>query len=316
MKFSLKTYLITLCLAGAVLGGMTKLFLEQPEIFLRLLMMGSTVGPFLLAVGTIVRLGLKTPRRMGLVAWAGLLLATPLIAFGSIALLWPSGNPLRVLSTQRLIANRLPAQVDSPWVWNELADRLNAGKLTREQVNASIDTLITHMRTSKPAGWNQPLSWQRTFLNAARQAKLLSDEELIKLSDAFFGTQPTVVPISPTVAGPQSTSLSIQYGNPWSDNSGLGVDLLWDVTQVTLDGVPVKINSINRFAQSWSATYNGKLEAGEHELEIDVECAYVDSNTGTATNGRQLPVAQWPKGLKRWTVKVKVPVKVTTRAEQ
>lgn len=37
MKFSLKTYLITLCVGGAVIGVMGNLLLNQPELFLQVL---------------------------------------------------------------------------------------------------------------------------------------------------------------------------------------------------------------------------------------------------------------------------------------
>ena len=32
----------------------------------------------------------------------------------------------------------------------------------------------------------------------------------------------------------------------------MGVDLFWDVTQVSVDGTPVKPTSVNRFGQQWS----------------------------------------------------------------
>jgi hypothetical protein len=244
------------------------------------------------------------------------LLLTPLVVYGAVALLLPSGNPIRLLSTQRLIVNRLPTQIDAPWVWNELADRVKAGKLTSEQVATAIDTLVTHMKTTGPGGYNRPLTWQRTFLLEAQQAKLMSDEEWIALCDAFYGTQPKVEPIPTQTAGQQGISLSVEYGNPWSDNSGLGAVLLWDVTQVSLDGVPVKVSSKNRFGQIWSAVYQSPLEAGEHEFEFDVDAAYVDPKTGLTTNGQPLPAAQWPKAKKRWTIKLTTPMTVKAREQK
>ena len=53
----------------------------------------------------------------------------------AMALLMPTGNPLSVLTTQRLISKRLPTQADEPWVWQELERRLTAGDLTKEEVD-------------------------------------------------------------------------------------------------------------------------------------------------------------------------------------
>ena len=311
MKFSLKTFLITTCVVGAVFGVMGRLLLEQPEVFQRVLMLGATVGPFLLAVGTIIWLGCQVPRRRKLVAWGCCLLLTPLVVFGAMALLWPSGNPLKILTTRRLIEQRLPGQIEAPWVWRELADRVNKGKLSREQVSDAINVLVSHMTTTQPKGWNQPLSWQKDFLLTAGQAKLVSDEVLLKLCDAFFGSQPVVDPIPPVMAGSQGMSLEVKYGNPWTNNSGLGVELLWDVKQVSLDGTPINLKQSSRHSQNWSLVFTDPLTAGDHEFQFEIECAYVDESKLGGMSGSQIPLSRWPRAKKRWTTIIKVPVKAT-----
>ncbi len=41
----------------------------------------------------------------------------------------PSG--LRYLSTQQILEQRLPKQIEEPWVWSELESRLKAGSLSQ-----------------------------------------------------------------------------------------------------------------------------------------------------------------------------------------
>src|SRR5215831_12458009 len=57
IKFNLKFLLIAVCVVGAVLGLMGRLYVETPETFLQILEAFGTVGPFLLAIGTILVVG-------------------------------------------------------------------------------------------------------------------------------------------------------------------------------------------------------------------------------------------------------------------
>src|SRR2546423_1800144 len=59
MRFSVRTMLILVAVIGATLGIMSKLFVEQPEVFYQVLMVLATIVPFLLAIGTLAWLGLR-----------------------------------------------------------------------------------------------------------------------------------------------------------------------------------------------------------------------------------------------------------------
>src|SRR6478672_3339586 len=134
MKFSLKTYLLGMCGIGAFGGIMGKLLLESPETFLSVLTLLSTVVPFLLAVGTVIYLGLRSERRPKLVAWGVFLLLMPLTVFLFHIIVLPTGQPMRLLTTRRLIERRLPDHVEEPWVWQELERRMAKGGLTADDV--------------------------------------------------------------------------------------------------------------------------------------------------------------------------------------
>jgi hypothetical protein len=304
-----------MCGVGAAAGIMGKLLLERPEAFLAVLMIGSTVVPFALAAGTVIVLGFRSSRRK-LVVWGSFLLLIPVAVFFGRALFFPTGNPLQLLTTRRLIERRLPQQIEEPWVWRELKRRLDNSKLTRDDVSDALEALTLHMKTTSPAGWNQPLPWQNDFLSSVVGAKLVSDEVLLDLCDAFYGTQPTVRTSVPVAAGQSGFQVGVDFGNPWSQNSGLGTELLWDVKQVLLDGLPMKVQRPNRFAQRWDGFCEGQLSQGDHELKIEVECAYVNKNLVLGGDPSQIPVSQWPKAKKQWTSTVTSLVKVSEAEEK
>jgi hypothetical protein len=310
MKFSLKTFLLGMCGVGAFVGIMGRLLLEQPEMFQAVLIFVSTVVPFVLAVGTIIYVG-RREQRGKLVVWGCCLLLLPVLVLLFQRLFMPTGNPVQLLTTRRLIERRLPQQIEEPWVWQELERRTASGRLTMADVSDAFETLILHMKTNRPAGWNQPLSWQHEFIGKAIGAKLISDEMVLKLCDAFFGLQPKVQPIAPVAAGQPGFQVQVDYGNPWVFNSGIGTELLWDVKSVELDGKPMKISQPNRFAQQWNAFCDGPLSTRDHELKVEVECAYVDESSARAMNtATKIPPSQWPTAKKRWTATVTAPVKV------
>jgi hypothetical protein len=310
MNFSLKTFLIVLCVGGAFVGIMGKLLLDNPETFLAALWIEATILPFLLATGTIIVLGWRMKRRR-LAIWGIALLLVPLVVFLGQIVFLPTGNARQLLTTRRLIERRLPQEIDQPWTWQELKRRFDRGRLTEDDVNGAIEALVTHTKAAQPGGWNQPLTWQRDFLAAVIGAKLVSDDVLFGLCDAFFGPQPKVRPLPNVIAGQGGFQLDVDYGTPWSTNSGLATDLLWNVKQVRLDGAPLKISRANRAPGRWFGYCDGQLAAGEHELQVDVECAYVDDTLIARGNQYNIPTSQWPKAKKRWTTTVTVPVKVS-----
>jgi hypothetical protein len=318
MKFSLKSWLISMCVLGAVVGVMARLLMENPEMFLTVVRIGSTVGPFVLATATIVWLGLRgTPRGRGLVMWGCTLFLTPILVHIALALLLPSGNPLQVLTTQRLISKRLTAQIEEPWVWRELERRLVNGDLTKAEVDSAVEELTAHMKRTKPAGWNQPLSWQNNFLKSAIQKRMISQSVFIGLCEAFFGPSPTVKVMSASLSEDDTRfTLSVEYGSNWSDHSGLDVQLIGDINQVLLDDKPVKLHDVQKyFGRQASMTVEADLTPGEHKLAVELECAFVDTSRLAGANLNTLQVDQWPKARKRWTTTQTIPMQVSPSAE-
>jgi hypothetical protein len=313
MRISLKFWLIGICVFGALIGVMTRLMLENPEAFFNVMRMAVTVGPFALAVGTVMWFGRRgaTPSR-GLVLWGGMLALTPIIGFLAMALLMPTGSPLSILSTQRLISQQLPKQADQPWVWHELERRLSDGDLTKAEVDDAIAEYAGYMKRTKPAGWDQPLSWQRRFLEQAAQKRLISPKAQITLAEAFFGPAPTVKVTTPALTSDDTQfTFNIHYGSTWADHTGLGIGLIWNVKQVMLNGKPLKLRDVQKhWGREATITGESELTAGEHKLTVELDCALVDAARLNGLDLDNLPVEQWPKSRKQWVATATIPVQV------
>jgi hypothetical protein len=217
-----------------------------------------------------------------------------------------------VLGNQRLIQSRLPNKINEPWVWNELTNRLNKRALSQAEVDQAMNELISFMKTTSPAGWNQPLAWQDTFIKTALGANMVSEETLIGLSDAFFGPKPIIQSLPLTARAKSPLQMEIRYGNPWTQNSGLDIELLWVVKQIRLDGTPTKFRTLNRMNDHWVGICDSDLESGDHEISIDFECAYVDTGKLVGVDASTLPVEQWPTSRKQWSTTVSAPLKISS----
>ncbi len=240
-----------------------------------------------------------------MIAWGFVLLMMPVIGIvGTIlfrTVAGPGPGGLGVLSNQEVIQKRLLPQIDQPWVWQELERRLAAGKLSQKEVDDAVSVLVGHMKATQPKGWNRSLSWQDGFLRSATSAGLISEPVLIDLCDAFYGPKAQIQPLPRLREGSGSFHLRLEYGSDWGNSLGVGVDHMWEVVAVRLDGKGLDIRQINKSSGRWSGHYEGSLPAGEHELTIEIECAYIDASQLLGLNTNELPAKHWPKARKRWT---------------
>jgi hypothetical protein len=305
MKYSLKMYLIVVCALGAIIGLMGNLFLNRPRMFLEVVGFATTTGPFAAAIVIIALFGVRGRRSRLIVV---LLLLAPLVLPTLVGWVLPS-DPLHLMSTRQLIRKELPGQIETPWIWNELASRVSTGRVTNAEADEAISMFAKHMKTNKPAGWGQPLHWNRGFLNAAFRANLVSDEVLFEFCDAYYGPQIIAKPIPMLVEGQRLPPLNLEYGNPFA-GPDMPVELVWDVKQVLIDGKPVQYYGANRMSNRWLAGVTANLPVGEHELVYEVECAYIDAKLLNGVNVYGLPISKWPKARKQWSTTVKVPIKV------
>ena len=319
LRISLKWLLFGFTFLGAGLGLLAKLLLQSPGTFLGVVAFLTTAVPFLLAIGTILRLGYQGQQRR-LQAWGWLLFCMPIIGFAVMFIadsyIGSAPGGIGILSNTQLINQRLPQQIEVPWVWRELTRRRQGNSLTQPEVDRAVGKLIAHMKKTKPLGWNSPLHGADKFMEDAQGAQLISGPVILNLCDAFYGTTPKIGRLSRLREGESRLEMSLSFGNPWSQNSGLPAHLLWTVSQVLVDGKPVNIDQPRHFGENWNGNYRGVFDAGDHELTFEVECAYVDSNKLSNIRSGANESYLWPKQTRKtWKKTVKTSFKVFAAAD-
>lgn len=364
-QFSLRTFLVAVLVLGAALGLLGRLLRVDPGMFAFVLVAISTVGPFLLAIATLLWLGWRRwpawsvpvcaacrhdlrwtrPHQFGkcpqceadltapgalrfvsgsagsrrLVAWGVFLALAPVAGLGISAALrtlaGPSPGGLGLLSNSQLIEQRLPAQVDQPWVWRELERRLMAGKLSQQEVDGAVKILVGHMKATRPGGWDQPFHWQDDFLRKAANSGAVSEPVLLELCDAFFGTQPQIRPLPRVREGGDGFGIEVEYGSHWENHFGPAIRLLWEVAEIRIDGKPANVRQTSKTSYEWSGYVDGPLAAGARKLIVELECAYADEDDLAGLNVNHLPAAKWPKARKRWKQTISAGLNVYTKDE-
>ena len=304
-QIGLRTMLIVLLTAGSIIGVWGRLYMTQPEVALFVLMLCSTVLPFLFAIILLFRLApsAKSPSLIRLAATMCLLLpfvgglATTLLARFGMARMGPMG--LANLSTDKLIKQELPGKIDEPWVWDELENRLARKVLKNSEVNEAVQVLIKHMKTTAPEGYNKPLSWQGDFLVAAREGGNVNQELLFQVYEAFL---PSGMPELDRVRDDaKQTSISIDYGSTWADHRDLGFKLLAEISDVRVNGASRTLKDSFKHRRGQSSELVGPFEKGEHELEVEVMYAFIETSKLVGLDASALPSTQWPTALKTWS---------------
>jgi len=220
--------------------------------------------------------------------------------------------------TLQQLLQQLPYHVQEPWVWDELAHRQQAGSLSKKDVDNAVKILTAQLTAKWPEGWHQPLTWQNNFLAAATKAGMISPPVLFDLCDAVYGPKPIIGPLPRWREGKAGLQIYVAHGSVWdSQNQAcLGLQLLWQVERVSLDGKLIEIRQlINASGSQRWGPFSGALKAGDHRVVVEVQCAYVDPGKMIGLNAADLPVDRWPKARKRWKQTVSAPLKVYTASE-
>jgi hypothetical protein len=139
----------------------------------------------------------------------------------------------------------------------------------------------------------------------------------LALCDAYFGPRPRVKLGTPSLNADDTRFIvDVEYGNHWAGNSGLGVELVWVLKQVLLDGNTVKLSNFQKhFGRQATMVVESGLTPGDHTMEMQFDCAYVDSSLVSGADTNTLTPDQCPKTRRRWLATVTVPVKVAPSAD-
>ena len=325
-RFGLKTMLFVFLVLGVGGGILGSLFLRNPQVFFAVWSIGSIVVPFVLAILTILWLCRSMAKKRGVFIWTGMLTLAPLVGLGLLPLFQylhmqgvtvaTPNNRAAVgqysnVATDDLLANYLPAEINTPWVWNELEDRLQANNLSKAEIDEAI-TLLTNSLKQDKDSWKSPLNWQDTFITST--ANKMSKSVYIDLHDAYFG--PARLELGRLRDSETGFDFRVKNGSTWADNSGLNYKLLWNIKAVELDGKPISWKQNFKTTEELNAACKGVLSPGEHELKILVDCAYVQDDKLVGLRSARLKTEDWPTPAKEWEQEIVRPIHVHTKDEE
>jgi len=244
-----------------------------------------------------------------------------------LAMILPAvfGFRWRDLQPNSWVIERL-ATTSGPWDWRIVEQRYNQGRLSKEEVAATIDQLINYTIDDRKKGNNGPLHWCDDYLEQLMSDGAISDEQFARLRDAFYGSMPRVNVRQRIKAG-QRLSFRIDYGGPWDLPTLKNIKAL---RQLTLDGQeklkpfsehrpndPDYLTSTGPFSIDGCVDVDAPV--GKHELQFEVDLGLIADKRVSFTTGdgiRPGQVKRWPTPNHRWTRTVSVPLTIVASDEQ
>lgn len=310
-QVSLKMTLIALGILGAVLGLMGRLYRFEPELCLQIIQWSLLLGYVVAMFALVVQQRRHRTSEKAVNPWlslsmSGLVLVWLLVSWSGLTKSDLSRLPTWYLVQRKLFTFRDDGQlVDDSNVWRELERRVMNSQLAKSDAELIFSELEESILQQADSPKWQHFSTASTLRTIADR-ELVSDEQLVGLAEAYYGKPPDTSLRLRTAENP--LRLGIRYGH-------IGVDrqhptkLIWYATKVQVDGEDV---AFSNGVGSLAATINRHLELGEHEVVVELDCAFV-MHDALRTFGGSCPHSEWPENLlKRWTEKVVIPVTVFT----
>lgn len=215
---------------------------------------------------------------------------------------WNIGPAALPTMTNAQVLQQIVLNIEDPGTWSELEARLVAGKLSQPEVETAIDTLINYMVSARPEGWRGSLYDQEDFIRFADASGFISDEQMLRLCEAYYGDNVEIQSFRRTRVG--SSPFEFAIDSVWFTDIPVSMKLFNSIKAVRLDGEAVPFTRLKRYRLSPAARLNKALTPGEHELEVEVESAYITSKHAIGiANYAGLSSDDWPPAIRRWTRK-------------
>ena len=126
----------------------------------------------------------------------------------------PSPFSLPTQTTAQILAG-LPKVVDEPWSWQELQSRLKSGKLSSQEADAALATLIADLNKHPKRPSGSPLSWSDNFIADILQNNLVNQQRMAQLAQAYY-RQPCDITMSTTVRTGKPIECLLEGEHAWS----------------------------------------------------------------------------------------------------
>ncbi len=239
----------------------------------------------------------------------------------------PGTGPTAVAAqaTPALLAS-LPMSTNSPWPWQELERRTNAGSLTTAHVDAAFASLSAHFNAERAAGKpRQPPHWYGGFIATAINSKIASQPAIDALCQAYYGPTPVLTMRNLAREG-EPIPIVLNEHESWDLH---GVRRVWAITDITT-GIgsklsaqqrngrkeplpPDALSGTGREGNSHAALHHA-LSPGEHELTFTYVLGVVPDNvTFVGLDGKPGTPEKWPPSVARWTATVKQKITVVPK---
>lgn len=258
----------------------------------------------------------RSPRRMAVGAGTVCLAFLLPVAVVVVGRTLQSRGGVRVRSNQAIIAN-LASTAVQPWDWQELETRYQADQLSKEEVAAAIEQLIIHLK-NRPAGQHGPLPWLDSFFKLAMSRKAISQEQLARLCDSFYGSTPEMRMRSRVRQGKK---LAFQF--PGRHGELPGTMSVTALRSIGVDGQPVKVKlkyapdsnihyHSGRLHHSLEGEIENNLAPGKHEVRFVYDWGLLDEKAklDPRYNGRPGQASRWPTALVKRELTVKLPLEI------
>ena len=211
------------------------------------------------------------------------------------------------------------ATTSGPWDWRVVEQRYNQGRLSKEEVAATVDHLVNYIKDDRKKGNNGPLHWCDTYIEQLIADGVISDEQFAQLRDAFYGQLPRVIVRQRIKAG-QRLTFQVKYGGHWDLPR---VEAIKALRQVALDGQELRPSTNigsgdpDELSRTGVWAIDGWLEidapVGKHELQFEVDMGLVSENSAfdMGPHGdRPGQAKRWPKPNHKWTRTVNIPLTI------
>ncbi len=257
-------------------------------------------------------------RRPRLIVVGGVLSAIPLLLVGLLILQAVLGIRWQDFrSNESFIAN-LATTADSPWDWRVLEARYADGRLSAAEVAAVIDQLIASLNAT-PSKQGKPLHWADRFLKSVMANGDISAEQLGRLCDAFYGTEP-VVRMRRRVRQGKEIKFEIRHTSHWDLPGTKSVQAL---RAVRIGERPVeakprsgsrKINHLlsGEIHREIDGEFTVDLPPGRYEVVFELDWGLLDeaAQLGPRYDGRPGQADRWPRPHVTRKQAIRVPIEV------
>ncbi len=270
---------------------------------------------------------LKHGRRPKMI-WAGIVI---IVAPFALSLILSLAIPFFLRSPRSIGPHNLSQQntatlltyvqghIDEPWGWDELSDRIKAGTLSAAEAEQALGYAITHMTTTKPNGWDQPLHWQDEFLATGYQAGYFSEAAVLDFMDAYHGKAATLDRLPRVQPGEKTLHFRIRYGSNWpmSQHGGLPVDLLWTIDTIEIDGETAKfdIQSID-LDLAYGNIHLPDLAPGEYTITVTLDTACIEAQHLVGFNRQNASADDWPQAIRRGPVTIQQTLTILSETDE